>query len=179
MVFACSGAPRGSIRAPKSCHKEAPAATTIADQKRGSKSVPRRLENGSQNGVKSFDNSAKGVLEAAMVSVEASGRLRRASLYLYKCGLRPGRLSVTCAPAMAGPAPLFGHPKLVLYSGTLRLPGGSRPDSQNGAGSVPGASQERNGRHRVDHGICMLWSTSAGWIWAQIGSRRAVEVTLV
>ena len=79
-VFACSGAPRGSIRAPKSWHKEAPAATTIADWKRGSKSDPRRLEHGSQNGPQIFDNSAKGVPEAAMLSVEASGRLRRASL---------------------------------------------------------------------------------------------------
>ena len=42
--------------------------------------------------------------------------------------------------------------------------------SQNGAGSGPGASQERNGRHRVDTGIYMLRSTSGGQIGAWNGS---------
>ena len=99
-------------------------------------------------------------------------RQKRAATRVYKCGPKPGRLRVTCAPPMAVPATLFGHPKLVLHSGPMRFPGGTLPGSQNGARSAPGASRERNGRHRVDPGIYLLRSTSAGRIWAQNGSRK-------
>ena len=65
---------------------------------------------------------------------------------------------------------------LDLPQGSRRLPKEAPCESHSGARRGPRASWERKGRHRVDHGIYLLWRTSGVRSGHGIAPKRWFEV---